>query len=86
MVMAESHRKGDHKGKPNPAQKNCDGAELDICPDLVLAALAAALAAGFAVLFTLITMAGRRKRRSTDTFEPVPLESVLQDVFHSGTC
>ncbi len=61
MAASESSRRGDELGTPNPAQQNCG--DLDICPDLVVAAFAAALAAGFAVLFTLITGAGRRRRR-----------------------
>ncbi len=80
MVGSESHRKGDMKGRPNPAQENCDGSDLDICPDLVLAALGAALAAGFAILFTLITSAGRRRKRSVDEEVPVPFTAVLQDL------
>ncbi len=81
MVMAGSHRKGDTKGRPNPAQDNCDGSDLDICPDLILAALGAALAAGFAILFTLITAQGRRKKRTSDTLEPVSFTTVLEDVY-----
>ncbi len=82
MVVSESKRKGDMKGRPNPAQENCDGSDLDICPDLILAALGAALAAAFAVLFTLITAAGRRKKRSTaDDSIPIPFTSVVQDVY-----
>ncbi len=80
MVVSESKRKGDMKGRPNPAQENCDGSDLDICPDLILAALGAALAAAFAVLFTLITAAGRRKKRSTDAYTPVQLSTVLEDL------
>ena len=38
---------------------------LDICPDLILAAIAAAAAAGFYLLYITVTMAGRkRKKRS----------------------
>ena len=85
MVVAESNRKGDMKGRPNPAQENCDGSDLDICPDLILAALGAALAAGFAILFTLITSAGKRRKRSSDT--PVQLSTVLEDIsWNLGKC
>lgn len=80
MMAAESKRKGEHKGIENPAQKNCDGSDLDICPDLIVAALGAAMAAGFAILFTLITAAGRRKKRSSDRVEPVPFSSVIEDL------
>ena len=36
---------------------------LDICPDIILALLAAAAAAGFYFIYITITMAGRRRRR-----------------------
>ncbi len=81
MAVSESKRKGDMKGRPNPAQENCDGSDLDICPDLILAALGAALAAGFAILFTLITAAGRRKKRSAAASSaPVHFTDVLEDI------
>ena len=80
MVVSESKKKGDMKGRPNPAQENCDGSDLDICPDLILAALGAALAAIFAILFTLITSAGRRRKRSIVEDAPVPFTAVLQDL------
>lgn len=60
LVAASSHE----KGKPNPAQEACSDFDLDICPDLLLAGIAAAAAAAFALLYTAITMAQRRKRRS----------------------
>ena len=63
---------------------NCMGAELDICPDLLLAGLAAAAAAAFVALFTAITMAGRKKKRSTDEFLSVPFTQTLQDLFWMG--
>ncbi len=85
MMVAES-RKGNTKGRPNPAQENCDGSDLEICPDLVLAALAAAAAAAFGILFTLITGAGRKKKRSTDNAEPVVFSTWLEDMlWHLGT-
>lgn len=86
QVAAESKRKGDKKGIENPAQEKCDGASVDICPDLILGALGAAAAAAFAVLFTQITNAGRKKKRSTDTLEPVGFTTWLEDLtFHLGT-
>ena len=36
---------------------------LDICPDIILALIAAAAAAGFYFIYITITMAGRRRRR-----------------------
>jgi len=86
MVASASTRKGDEKGRPNPAQENCDGSDLELCPDLVLAALAAAAAAGFAVLYTQITMAGRKKKRSADSRLDMPLANWMEDMYwHLGT-
>jgi len=85
LLASASHRKGDTKGRPNPAQENCDGSDLDICPDLILGALGAALAAGFAILFTQITMAGRRKKRSNSQNVNMQYTSLLEDVaWHLG--
>ncbi len=78
-MVASASKKGDTKGRPNPAQENCG--DLDICPDLVLAVFGAALAAAFAILYTLITSAGRRKKRSIDKLAPVALNSKFQDLF-----
>ncbi len=78
-MVASASKKGDTKGRPNPAQENCG--DLDICPDLVLAVFGAALAAAFAILYTLITSAGRRKRRRRDAGVPVDASSKFQDVF-----
>lgn len=64
VASASTHRKGDHVGIENPAQKNCGGFTVDLCPDLIIAGLGAAMAAGFAILFTQITAAGRKKKRS----------------------
>ena len=52
-------------GKPNQVQKQCDGVDFDICPDIVLAAIAAAGAAALLALYAALTMNpnGRRKRR-----------------------
>ncbi len=87
MVGSESNRKSDMKGKPNPAQENCDGSDLDICPDLILAAFGAALAAGFAVLFTLITSAGRRRKRSVADNPAIEFSTILEDLsWNLGKC
>ena len=40
--------------------------EIDICPDLLLAAIAAFSAAAFFGLYMAITAAGRRRKRSAD--------------------
>lgn len=87
LVAQESKRKGNKKGVKNPAQHKCKGSELDICPDLILAALAAFAAAAFAVLFTQITMAGRKKRRKRSLKEDkLDKFSLLKDVsWHLGT-
>lgn len=52
-------------GKPNPAQEQCGSLDLDICPDVLLAAIAAAGAAALVALYVALTMQanGRRKRR-----------------------
>ena len=77
MVIAASHK----KGKPNPAQEDCF--ELEICPDLILAAMAAAAAGAFTLLYTAITMAKRRKRRALNA--PLDESSLIQDAFWLGT-
>ena len=58
-------------GKPNPAQEQCDSLDLDICPDLLLAAIAAAGAVAFVALYVALTMntAGRRRRRRSQDDE-----------------
>ena len=61
------------------------GATLDICPDLLLAGLALAAAGAFMALFTAITMAGRKKKRSTDQLLPVSPSETIQDVLWMGT-
>jgi hypothetical protein len=52
-------------GKPNPSQEQCDSVDLDICPDLILAFIAAASAAAFIALYIAITTNanGRRKKK-----------------------
>ena len=52
-------------GKPNIIQEACDAVDFDICPDLILAAIAAAGAAAFVALYVALTMQpnGRRKRK-----------------------
>ena len=60
-------------GKPNQVQKQCDGVDFDICPDIVLAAIAAAGAAALLALYAALTMNpnGRRKRRrSLEDYAP----------------
>ena len=74
------HGHGGHK-KDND---NCMGLSVDICPDLLLAGLALAGAAAFVALFTAITMAGRRKKRSVGELMARPLEDDLKDIFWLG--
>ena len=52
-------------GKPNPVQKQCNSVDFDICPDLVLAGIAAAGAAALLALYAALTQNpnGRRKRK-----------------------
>ena len=59
---------------------------LDICPDLILALIAAAAAGGFYFLYITITMAGRKRKRKRSLCEP-QTESVGQifsDIFTLG--
>ena len=60
---------------------------LDICPDLILALIAAAAAAGFYFLYITITMAGRRKRKRKRSLCEPQTESVgqiLSDILNLG--
>lgn len=71
-------------GKGGKVDDNCDGFDLDICPDLLLAGLALAAAGAFVALFTAITMAaaGRRKRRSLP--DPKSVSDMISDVYWLG--
>ena len=53
---------------------------LDLCPDIVLAVIAAAAAAGAYFLYITITQAGRRRRRRN----PAPVLQELGEVLISG--
>ena len=70
-------------GKPNPSQEQCDALDLDICPDLLLAAIAAAGAAALLALYIALTMQmfGRRKKRSSPLID---LKEVGTDVLLAG--
>jgi hypothetical protein len=60
--------------------------KLDICPDLLLAGLAAAFAAFFYLLHTAITMKGRKKRRSLSLHAAEVFRvKFLWDLVHHGT-
>ena len=48
-------------GRPNPIQEMCF--EIDLCPDLLIALIAAFAAAAFFFLYDAISMNGRRRRR-----------------------
>lgn len=65
------------KGKPNPAQEEMCF-ELDICPDLLLAALALAAAAAFVALYFAILGAGKRRRRRRRELQLTSLEELQQ--------
>ena len=72
-------------GKPNIIQEACDAVDFDICPDLILAAIAAAGAAAFVALYVALTMQpnGRRKRkRSLKDNAPQRRSNGLEEVFH----
>ena len=64
------------KGRPNPAMEMC--LELNICPDLLLAGIAAAAAGAFFFLYQAITMAGRRRKRSSDLLYNVMFINTIQ--------
>ena len=73
-------------GKPNPSQEQCDSLDLDICPDLLLAGIAAAGAAALVALYVALTMNpnGKRKRslQKPGNFEPdLPLALMLYGMF-----
>ena len=72
-------------GKPNPSQEQCNALDLDICPDLLLAAIAAAGAAALVALYVALTMNpnGRRKRRrSLDDKSNLPLDLIYSGMLH----
>ena len=50
---------------------------LDICPDILLALIAAAAAAGFYFLYITITMAGRKRRKRREA--PVECEYIYHE-------
>ena len=65
----------------------CDGVDVDICPDLLLAGIAVAAAAAFFALYTALTMEGRRKRRSLYEAagrRPVPWSKQFDDLYLMG--
>ena len=57
--------------------------DLDICPDLILAAIATAAAAAFYFLYIAITMAQRRRKRR-DAEPNITLGEAVQNAFHLG--
>ena len=70
-------------GKPNPAQEQCSAIDLDICPDLLLAAIAAAGAVALVALYialTMNTMGRRKRRRSLGDNAPQRSSNGLQEV------
>ncbi len=72
-------------GKKKIDKNHCGS--IDICPDLLFATLAAALAGAFLALFTAITMAGRKRRRRRDVrdgLRPVPWFDAAMDYFWLG--
>ena len=60
---------------------------VDICPDLLFAALAAAAAAGFYIIYNAITVKGRRKRSLLSSRGQISVFNsiYLSDVYH-GMC
>ena len=56
-----SSQSGSYSSSMKDSGTNC--ATIDICPDLLLAGIFLAGAVGFYILYTEITMAGRRRKR-----------------------
>ena len=70
-------------GKPNIIQESCDGFDFDICPDVVLATIAAIGAAAFVALYialTMNTMGRRKRRRSLGDLAPQRRSNGLEEV------
>jgi hypothetical protein len=63
----------------------CGAFNLNICPDLILAAIALAFAAGFYFLYMAITKKGRRRRRRDSTPLHRFTTSPLLDALSAGT-
>ena len=60
-------------GKHKDVGSNC--ANVDVCPDLLIGAIAAAAAAAFYFIYVAITKAGRRRRKR---------HALAQDVVYKG--
>ena len=71
---------GTKHGKDKDLGTNC--ATIDICPDILIAAIFAAAAAVFVLLYMAITKAGRRRKRNATTF---PILEQVQDVVYNGS-
>lgn len=81
--MAGSYS-GSHKvGKPNPAMDMCF--ELQVCPDLLFGALAAAAAGAFYFIYTAVTMAARKKKRSSGVLRSKPKVETVFDLLQLGS-
>lgn len=84
-IMVASAGSGDKKDvKFGIVDDNCDGFDVEICPDLLVAGLAAFGAAAFAALYTAITMKGRKRRRRSALYDPKSSWDSFQDLFHIG--
>lgn len=81
--MVGSHSKQHKVGKPNPAMDMCF--ELEVCPDLLFGAIAAAASAAFYFIYTAITMAGRKKKRSSGIKRSKPKVETVLDLYYLGT-
>lgn len=80
--MAGSYGGSHDTGLPNPAMEMCF--ELEICPDLIMAAIAAAAAAAFYIIYEAISMKGKRKRSLASSMaEKMSLGNML-DGFYVG--
>ena len=84
-MKAEEGQEAVYFGKPNPIQEQC--ADLQVCPDLVLALvslLGAAALLGFYVAATQNTNGKRKRRRSLDDGHVPSLSSTVPDLVIVG--
>ena len=74
---------GTHSGGGYGGSSSGSCFSVDICPDLLLAGIAAAAAAGVFVIYAAITMAAERKKRSSKSGSN-SFQSVLANIINLG--
>ena len=71
-------------GLPSPAQESCSMLDLDLCPDLLMGAIAAAAAVAFYIIYEAISLKGKRKRSFASSIaQKMSLGNIL-DGFYIG--